>query len=115
MLENKGRGSEVMSNMSLIDSCPESERAKWVNAFETVVTELSAALAKSGTIFQLSKKKIETPEGHTPYAEVLMVFEECSNEDYRETASRLWMQLSGEYVAMRVLLKELNAADMPRA
>ena len=104
-----------MSNMSLIDSCPENERAKWVNAFETVVTELSAALAKGGTIFQLSEKKIETPEGRTPYAEVLMVFEECANEEHRETASRLWEQLSGEYAAMRILLKELNVSAMPRA
>jgi len=104
-----------MSNMSLIDSCPENERAKWVKAIETVVTELSAALAKGGPIFQLSQKKIETPEGSTPYAEVLMVFEECSNEDYRERASHLWEQLSGEYVAMRILLKELNVSDMPRA
>ncbi len=101
-----------MSNMPLIDSCLDAE---WVKAFETVVTEMHAALATGGTIFQLSGKKIETPQGHTPYAEVLMTFEECSNEDYRETASRLWELLSREYVAMRILLKDLDASVLPRA
>ncbi len=100
---------------SWIDVCAEDERARWVDVFETVVTELSAALAKTGTICQLSTKKIETPEGHTPYAEVLMAFEDCSNEKFRETAGRLSDQLSGEYAAMRVFLQELDIRDMPRA
>lgn len=104
-----------MSGMSFIDSRPDYERAQWVRAFKTVAAELSTALAKGGMIFQLSGKKIETPEGHTPYAEVLMYFEECSDEIYRETALRLWRHLSGEYFAMRKALEELDISEMPRA
>jgi hypothetical protein len=104
-----------MSTISFIDSCPDHERVQWLKAFKTVVTELSTAIAKGGTIFQLSEKKVETPDGNTPYAEVLMYFEDCSDEVYRETALRLWRQLSGEYFAMRKALEELDASDMPRA
>jgi hypothetical protein len=104
-----------MSAMSFIDSRPDHERAQWLAVFQTVAAELSTALAKGGTIFQLSDKKIETPDGHTPYAEVLMYFENCSDKAHRETALRLWRQLSGEYFAIRKALEELDAADMPRA
>ena len=62
-----------MSAISFIDTRPDQERAQWVKAFETVVAELSLALAKGGTIFQLSGKQIETPEGQIPYAEVLCI------------------------------------------
>jgi hypothetical protein len=104
-----------MSNISRIGRCSADERTEWVDAFETVVTELSAALAKNGTIFQLSHKKINTPEGCTPYAEVLMAFENSPNEDYREKATRLSDQLFGEYVAMRVFLEQLDVSEMLRA
>jgi hypothetical protein len=104
-----------MSAVSFIDGRPDHERVQWLKAFKTVVTELSATLAKGGTIFQLSDKKIETPDGSTPYAEVLMYFEDYSDEIYRETALRLWRHLSGEYFAMRKALEELDASEMPRA
>jgi hypothetical protein len=104
-----------MSAISFIDSCPDNDRARWVKAFKTVVAELSTALAKGRTIFQLSCKQIETPEGQIPYAEVLMYFEDSSNEDYRQTASRLWRQLAAEYFAMRKALEKLDTSEMARA